>query len=115
MTTITISEDEYMRLKEKAGETVRRDPSACIANGHTWKFFGGTNAGCHEACSCSVPVHECIVCGENDYGENDEAVGVRENCEEREELEYFDEVENDATLPIDPIVQQAVGQLDRGL
>lgn len=80
MSTVTISEDEFLRLKEKAGEVIKRDPTHCLSNGHTWKFIGGANAGCGPACACSIPVHECIVCGDCDYGDNDEANDKREEC-----------------------------------
>lgn len=51
--------------------------------GHDWKSMGGCNAGCHEQCGCSVPVHVCSRCGDCDYGENDEADQVRSGCAER--------------------------------
>ncbi|WP_017993919.1 hypothetical protein [Rhizobium leguminosarum] len=83
MSTITISEDEFLRLKEKAGETVKQgDPAHCRENGHTWKFFGGANAGCGRDCRCSIDVHVCVVCGDCDYGETEEADEIRAKCEE---------------------------------
>ncbi len=48
--------------------------------GHDWVSKGGCNAGCHEFCSCSVPVNECSRCGDCDYGKNDEATLVRSKC-----------------------------------
>ena len=81
MSTVTIGEEEYLRLKAKAGETLTHDPAHCLEHGHTWKFIGGTNAGCHRDCGCSVDVHECIVCGDCDYGETDAAKDAREVCE----------------------------------
>lgn len=55
---------------------------SCIETGHEWKFLGGMNAGCDDDCGCSVPVYECIKCGDCDYGDNDEAEHVRRNCAE---------------------------------
>jgi hypothetical protein len=48
--------------------------------GHDLHSIGGCNAGCHEECSCSVPVNVCRRCGDCDYGKNDEAEQVRVNC-----------------------------------
>lgn len=52
----------------------------CREYGHTWVFHGGCNAGCDDICGCSVPVNVCSKCGDCDYGENDEATGIREQC-----------------------------------
>ncbi|MBZ9600682.1 hypothetical protein [Phyllobacterium chamaecytisi] len=83
MSTVSISEEEFYRLKEAAGEGVKpRDFSQCIANGHTWKFYGGCNAGCDRDCGCSVDVHQCIICGDFDYGDTPEAEDVRQKCAE---------------------------------
>ncbi|TCU34121.1 hypothetical protein [Rhizobium azibense] len=81
MSTVTISEEEFYRLKEKAGEITNPDPAQCREKGHTWKFLGCTNAGCNRDCGCSVDVHQCIVCGDCDYGETDAADDVRKACE----------------------------------
>lgn len=48
--------------------------------GHDWQSIGGCNAGCHDNCSCSVPVNTCSRCGDCDYGDNDEAKQVRSSC-----------------------------------
>ena len=49
--------------------------------GHDLRSVGGCNAGCHEDCSCSVPVYECFRChAACDYGDNDEAEQVRADC-----------------------------------
>lgn len=48
--------------------------------GHDWQSIGGCNAGCHEMCSCSVPVHKCSRCGDCDYGDNEEAAKTRADC-----------------------------------
>ena len=55
-------------------------PHQCAILGHKWGSIGGANAGCSDICGCSVPVHECEVCGDCDYGENDEADDIRERC-----------------------------------
>ena len=49
----------------------------CSEVGHRWESTGGRNAGCADWCCCSVPVNECAVCGDCDYGQNDDAVEVR--------------------------------------
>lgn len=49
---------------------------------HTWKHVGGANAGCGLYCECSVPVHQCSICGDYDYGQNPEAEQVRRMCAE---------------------------------
>jgi hypothetical protein len=55
----------------------------CTVLGHDWQHIGGANAGCGPGCACSVPVHECRTCGDCDYGDNEEADGVRRACEQR--------------------------------
>lgn len=49
-------------------------------NGHDWQCTGGCNAGCHELCSCSVPVNVCRRCDTCDYGANSEAEAIRAEC-----------------------------------
>ena len=89
MTEITLTEEEFRRLKEKAGEPIKddRDPEHCRLHGHTWKMIGGANAGCCDTCSCSVDVHECIVCKDCDYGDTPEAIEVRAHCDQLEGVE----------------------------
>lgn len=53
----------------------------CAILGHRWVSTGGCNCGCHEDAVCSVPVHECEVCGDCDYGDNDEANDKRQRCQ----------------------------------
>ncbi len=48
--------------------------------GHDMQSIGGCNAGCHDLCGCSVPVHTCTRCGACDYGENEEAKEIRSDC-----------------------------------
>lgn len=58
----------------------------CAEVGHRWKCLGGRNAGCDlegRDCHCSVPVHECEVCGDCDYGENAVAQEVFRACTEQ--------------------------------
>jgi hypothetical protein len=67
--------------KAEVHEIERRIAAAsCATVGHRWKFLGGRNCGCEPNGSCSVPVHECTVCGDCDYGENPEAVEVMDRC-----------------------------------
>lgn len=54
--------------------------ASCATEGHRWKHIGGRNCGCEPSGYCSVPVHECTVCGDCDYGENAEAELTRERC-----------------------------------
>ena len=55
------------------------------AAGHTWRHNGGKNCGCHPDAQCSLPVHECIVCGDFDYGTNQEADRKISSCPDVEE------------------------------
>jgi len=58
------------------------DAGSC-AEGHSWKHVGGRNASCAERgenCACSVPVYECAVCGDCDYGDNDDARDILVHC-----------------------------------
>lgn len=66
--------DEVARL-----ETMMRS-APCLEVGHRWYSYGGANAGCGEGCGCSVPVNMCAVCGDCDYGDNEEAAKTREEC-----------------------------------
>jgi hypothetical protein len=55
----------------------------CAEVGHRWVFRGGAWCGCNvdgAPGSCSVPVHTCSVCGDCDYGDNEEADGIRADC-----------------------------------
>ena len=58
-------------------------------DGHRWKSIGGRNCGCEWTDedgvhviggSCSIPVLQCEVCGDCDYGENDEAKQIKADC-----------------------------------
>lgn len=59
--------------------------ASCLEVGHDWQSFGGANAGCSDWCACSVPVNVCSKCGDCDYGDNDDAEEVRENCYQKEQ------------------------------
>lgn len=48
--------------------------------GHNMRHIGGCNAGCHEDCGCSVPVYACSLCGDCDYGDNNDADKTRADC-----------------------------------
>ena len=67
---------------------LRREIAAgpCKDYGHTWKFFGGRNAGCGDGCGCSIPVYVCTKCDDCDYGDNDDARAIREACTELERM-----------------------------
>jgi len=52
----------------------------CEVLGHKWVSIGGCNAACSDDCGCSVPVNECEVCGDCDYGDNNDARETREEC-----------------------------------
>lgn len=56
----------------------------CFTAGHDWRHVGGKNAGCDRGndCGCSVPVHECLVCGDSDYGDTPEAAQIIRHCAE---------------------------------
>lgn len=72
-------------MTPEQADIIRRDwlfPSC--ANDHQWVFVGGRPCGC-EPGGCSFPVHKCAVCGDYDYGENEEATEIRKRCEERED------------------------------
>jgi len=58
----------------------------CATLGHVWVSTGGANAGCNRDCDCSVPVNECAICGDCDYGDNEDANEVRRECIQRREL-----------------------------
>lgn len=56
-------------------------PHSCELIGHEWEPAGGANASCGAPnCQCSIPVKECRICGNCDYGDNEEARVVRERC-----------------------------------
>ena len=51
---------------------------------HNMLFIGGRNAGCESVgkdCCCSVPVYQCSQCQFCDYGDNEEAKEILENCD----------------------------------
>lgn len=48
---------------------------------HEWIADGGCNAGCGPDCYCAVPVHICARCDISDYGANDEADFIRQECD----------------------------------
>lgn len=74
---------EELEAAERALEAARRRVAAatCAEVGHRWKQNGGKNAGCdRDGCACSVPVYDCEVCHDCDYGENAEAIEIVEAC-----------------------------------
>lgn len=75
---------EELEAAENAVAQVRAKMRAasCMEVGHRWVCLGGCNAGCSDHCSCSVPVHECSVCKDCDYGDNPEGDHIREKCKQ---------------------------------
>lgn len=76
--------EELVEAEAKADHLRRRIAAeGCATAGHDWKHVGGKNAGCSRGldCGCSVPVHVCRVCGDSDYGDNDEANRTLVECE----------------------------------
>jgi len=57
----------------------------CADVGHDWESIGGCNCGCFPDSACSVPVLQCVRCGDCDYGEGDEADEQRASCSIRSE------------------------------
>ena len=55
----------------------------CAVLGHVWERVGGAHCGCFPDAPCSVPVHKCSACGDDDYGKNAEADDIRKRCEWR--------------------------------
>ncbi|QIG70199.1 hypothetical protein EVB87_099 [Rhizobium phage RHph_N28_1] len=87
MSEVTISEEEFRRLKALAGEADEPKPSVtmCSLTGHAWQSYGGANAGCEmPECDCSVAVYQCALCGDFDYGERDRQE-THDNCFARKE------------------------------
>ncbi len=69
---------------EARAEHLRRRIAAetCLTAGHAWKHLGGMNAGCGDGCGCSIPVHECEICGDCDYGDNEWRAPTINACRE---------------------------------
>ena len=82
-----MTEPLVARLEAARNEVARLERAIagapCSEVGHRWKSLGGCNCGCHEDACCSVPVLECEVCGDCDYGENEWATKQRKECEAR--------------------------------
>lgn len=77
----TLRED--LANAEAKVEALKREiaGSACREAGHVWKHVAGRNAGCSDSlCCCSIPVHECDICGDSDYGDNAEARKIISDC-----------------------------------
>lgn len=72
---------EYERRQEVFRQYVY---NRCKVHGeHVMVFHGGANAGCGDLCICSVPVYVCELCGDSDYGNNDEALEIVEKCNDK--------------------------------
>ncbi len=77
--------DQLAEAEAKAAHLRNRIAAeGCAVSGHDWRHVGGKNAGCEigNDCGCSVPVHECAVCGDCDYGDNPEAFETIRRCAE---------------------------------
>lgn len=81
--------DALEELENARAEVARLErivaAASCAEVGHRWKFTGGRNCCCEavevgESGGCSIPVHECEVCGDCDYGDNQDATDVRATC-----------------------------------
>lgn len=77
---IAEAEARLARLKQQEAA------ATCAEVGHRWKHIGGRNAGCGDACDCSVPVHQCEVCGDCDYGDNAEGTATIAACAELRDI-----------------------------
>lgn len=74
-------QDDLKEAEARVAMLKARISSAdCAEVGHMWMHIGGVNAGCGDDCQCSVPIYECARCGDSDYGDNEEADEVREDC-----------------------------------
>lgn len=77
---------EVARIERLKTSATCREIGSC-----DMQSIGGCNCGClfsddegHELPgACSVPVLQCTRCGDVDYGDNDDARRVREDCAER--------------------------------
>lgn len=81
--------DQIEEARNRLAQLERQAKHAsCRDLGHDWRMIGGKNAGCGcDGCGCSVPVNECVRCGDCDYGDNDEAVRTVKECNERYEAD----------------------------
>ena len=73
-------QERIAALRAEADRLQRILDAGSCAEGHKWTLIGGCNAGCDAWCACSVPVYECVICGDSYYGENDEARAIMDNC-----------------------------------
>lgn len=85
-----MTRDLTAKLAKARAEVARLErqvtSAPCREVGHRWVQAGGANCGCpRDVGWCSVPVNQCSVCGEWDYGENAEAHQMRGSCEARAE------------------------------
>ena len=80
---VAVLSDELAQAEARVDQLRRRvAASSCREVGCDMRFMGGCNAGCDDGCNCSVPVHQCIRCGDCDYGDNPEANETRAQCAE---------------------------------
>lgn len=72
---------ELEEAKNRVAQIKHQIASAtCAEVGHRWKFIGGAHCGCEGVTGCSVPVRECAVCGDSDYGDSEEADLIKQRC-----------------------------------
>ncbi len=89
------------KLDEARAEVARLERQAASATchelgRHQWVSIGGCNAGCGPYCGCSVPVLQCEICGDCDYGDNSEADETKRRCKELSDLDA-------RAVPSDPV------------
>jgi hypothetical protein len=77
---VTHIDDLIAQAKADLAQLERIKARKSCEAGHSWKSVGGRNAGCDDWCHCSIPVHQCDVCGEIDYGDNEEARDTMAAC-----------------------------------
>lgn len=81
---------EQLRAAETEVERIKREMYranfGCAVAGHQWKFVGCAPCLCAPGGGHSIPVHECLCCGDCDYGDNPEGDHVRATeCIENEQ------------------------------
>lgn len=81
---------------DNAGSIPAPVSSFCYDYGHRWELFGGMSCNCDQSVFskyifndagyvCSLPVNKCVICGDYDYGDNEEARKVKEACAFRDD------------------------------
>jgi hypothetical protein len=47
---------------------------------HDWEFVGAKPCCCERGDGCSIPVFQCRICRDYDYGDNEERREIEYNC-----------------------------------